>query len=279
MEVDELEETQHVGGLVRSVGVIKHLARRHIHGGKEVRGAVTLIVVGHCPAATGLHRQRRLGAIKRLDLGLFVEREDDGSFGRIHVEPDHVDELGFEVRVGRDLERVDLLGFQVVVLPDARHGVFTNTVTLGHQPGAPMRRSVIRGAKQGVVDHSFDRAFGKPRRAAPSPGRSLPRRLPTRPRSAGATHGPSHSSCCTAAPLRCWPVRWRPAAEPTPARPFGAEAMSNEPSARELCVAWPSWPAEERSPMAWCHFIYPSYINDGPLVRRVSELERVLSAS
>jgi hypothetical protein len=66
-----------------------------------------------------------------LHLGLLVETEHHGAFGRVHVEPHHVDELLFEVRVRRDFEAVGLLGFQTVVLPDARDRVVTDPHALG----------------------------------------------------------------------------------------------------------------------------------------------------
>jgi hypothetical protein len=34
--------------------------------------------MGHSPGAAGLHRQARLGAIKRLDLAFLVDRENHG---------------------------------------------------------------------------------------------------------------------------------------------------------------------------------------------------------
>lgn len=52
------------------------------------------------------------------------------SFRRVQVEPDHLDELGLEVLGRSNLERVDVPGLQVVVLPDARHCGFAEAVTL-----------------------------------------------------------------------------------------------------------------------------------------------------
>ena len=47
-----------------------------VEGGEQRRRAMTLVVVGHCPGPTRLHRQARLGAIEGLDLALLVDRQD-----------------------------------------------------------------------------------------------------------------------------------------------------------------------------------------------------------
>src|SRR5579864_8775991 len=66
------------------------LAIQHVEGGKQRGGAVSDVVVCHGATATLLHRQARLGAIERLDLALFVDRENNGMRRRVHIEPDNV---------------------------------------------------------------------------------------------------------------------------------------------------------------------------------------------
>lgn len=44
--------------------------------------------------------------VPRLTLGLFVDAENNGTFWRVEIEPDHVDALLLEVRVVRQLERL-----------------------------------------------------------------------------------------------------------------------------------------------------------------------------
>jgi hypothetical protein len=65
-----------------------HSSVEDVEGGEQRGGAVTLVIVGHCSGAAGLHRQARLGAIERLDLALLVDREDNRVGGRIDVEAD-----------------------------------------------------------------------------------------------------------------------------------------------------------------------------------------------
>jgi len=61
---------------------------------------MTLVVVGHRPGAALLHWQAGLGAVERLDLALFIDREDDGMGGRIDIQTDNVAQLVDEPRVG-----------------------------------------------------------------------------------------------------------------------------------------------------------------------------------
>jgi hypothetical protein len=57
---------------------------------RVVGGAVPLVVVRHGPAAPGLDRQAGLGAVERLDLALFVNRQHHGVGRRIDIEPDDI---------------------------------------------------------------------------------------------------------------------------------------------------------------------------------------------
>ena len=70
-----------------------HRAVENVHCGEQGRRAVPLIVVRHGSGATLLQRQSGLGAVKRLNLALFVDRQDDGVCGRIDIEPDDVAQL------------------------------------------------------------------------------------------------------------------------------------------------------------------------------------------
>src|SRR5271156_4165492 len=50
----------------------------HVHGCEQRRRAVPLVVVRHGSGATLLQGQSGLGAVERLNLALFVDRQDDG---------------------------------------------------------------------------------------------------------------------------------------------------------------------------------------------------------
>ena len=116
VQVDQLEERQHVGGRCGACGCRGGPRRSPTFmRGEQVRRAVALVVVGHRPSPARLHRQARLGAVQRLDLGLLVEAEHHRPLWRIQVEPDDVDELLLEVRIVGDLEGLDLPRLEVVV--------------------------------------------------------------------------------------------------------------------------------------------------------------------
>ena len=51
------------------------LAVERVERGEQGRRAVPLIIMGHRAAAATLHRQPRLGAVERLDLALFIDRQ------------------------------------------------------------------------------------------------------------------------------------------------------------------------------------------------------------
>ena len=69
------------------------LAFKYIERGEQRRCAMSFVVVGHRAGTALLHRQAGLGAVQRLDLAFFIDREDDGMVGRIDIKPDHVAQL------------------------------------------------------------------------------------------------------------------------------------------------------------------------------------------
>ena len=62
-----------------------HCAVEHAEGGEQRGGAVPLVIVCHGLAAPGLDRKSRLGAVERLDLALFVNRQHHSVGWRIDV--------------------------------------------------------------------------------------------------------------------------------------------------------------------------------------------------
>src|SRR5258706_7553724 len=67
-----------------------------IESSKQCRRPIAFVIVGHGPGPTFLHRQPGLGAVKRLDLALFVDREHDGFVRRIG----NSQAVGYAIRVG-----------------------------------------------------------------------------------------------------------------------------------------------------------------------------------
>jgi hypothetical protein len=75
------------------------LALQHVERGEEDGRAVALVVVGRGPGPALLQRQSRLGAVQGLDLGLLVNRQNDGVGRRVDIEPRDAADLGGELRV------------------------------------------------------------------------------------------------------------------------------------------------------------------------------------
>ncbi len=87
-----------------------------------MRGAVAFVVVGMALDLAGLHRQHRCRSIECLDLGLLIDREHDRPLGRSQIQANHIADLGHEVGIGAELERLDPVRLQVRLGPDALYG-------------------------------------------------------------------------------------------------------------------------------------------------------------
>jgi hypothetical protein len=79
--LDSIEETDELLVAVLLHAAADHAAIQHIESGKQCGGAMPLVVVRHGPAAAPLPGQAWLGAIERLDLALFVDRQHEACAG------------------------------------------------------------------------------------------------------------------------------------------------------------------------------------------------------
>jgi hypothetical protein len=70
----------------------------HLQRGEQGRGAMPDVVVA---AALGQLRQDRRGPFQGLDLRVLIDREHDRVLRRRQIQPDHVDHVGDQLRVGR----------------------------------------------------------------------------------------------------------------------------------------------------------------------------------
>src|SRR6267142_5599402 len=73
--VDLVEEADELLMAMAAHALADDLALQDVERGKQRRRAVALVVMGHRPAPTALHRQPRLGPVERLDLRLLVDRQ------------------------------------------------------------------------------------------------------------------------------------------------------------------------------------------------------------
>src|SRR5471030_380597 len=94
-----------------------NFALQHFDSRKQGRRAVSLVVMGHRPTTAPFDVEARLGAVERLDLGLFVDAENKSMLGRIEIEAHYVDDLFLELRVSTELERANAMRLQSVSFP------------------------------------------------------------------------------------------------------------------------------------------------------------------
>ena len=80
------------------------LPSKHIESSEQRGGAVALVIMSYGASPACLHGQARLGAVEGLDLALFVDREHDGTGGRIDIKPDHIAQFVDELGIGGELE-------------------------------------------------------------------------------------------------------------------------------------------------------------------------------
>ncbi len=98
---------------------IDYLAFEHAEGGKQGRGAVALVIMGHRCALAPLHGQAGLGTVEGLDLALLVDRHHHRMTRRVHVEADDIARPGGELGIGRVFECPDPMWLKFMGRPDA----------------------------------------------------------------------------------------------------------------------------------------------------------------
>ncbi len=87
-----------------------------------------------------MNRQPALRPVQRLDRSLFVRAKHQGVFGRIEIQPHHVQQLLGKMRIVADLERLGPMRLKSVGLPNALHHRGRRAQRLGQGSRTPMRR-------------------------------------------------------------------------------------------------------------------------------------------
>ena len=164
---DQFQESQELLVAVPGPAVGENLAGRGVQRGEQRRRAVALVIVGHRGGATARQRQRRLGPLQGLTLGLLVHAQHHRGLRGIQVQPDDIDELGLEVRIVGQLERLHPPRAQLPRPPQTRHRVLADTVARRHGPRRPMRRTTRRAPPQRVRHDRLDDLSGNLRLAPP----------------------------------------------------------------------------------------------------------------
>ena len=133
LTLDGVEKTDEFAVTVALHAAADHGPVEHAERGEQGRGAVPLVVMRHHLAAPGFDRQSGLGAVERLDLALFIDRQHHRMGRRIDLrvrpmagpragsKPDNVGELGGKAGIARALEGAQPVRLQFVRAPDALH--------------------------------------------------------------------------------------------------------------------------------------------------------------
>jgi hypothetical protein len=79
LRLDGVEEADELLATMALHASADDLSFEDVESSEQRCCAVAFVVLGHGPGTALLHRQVGLGAVERLDLRLFVDREDDGS--------------------------------------------------------------------------------------------------------------------------------------------------------------------------------------------------------
>jgi hypothetical protein len=107
-----------------------NLALKDIERREQGCDAMALVIVGYGASAPLIHRQPRLGAIKRLNLALLIDRQDNGVVGRIDVEADDLVQFGDKLRIVGQLELTHPVRLEAMSTPYPLHRADAN-------PGRP----------------------------------------------------------------------------------------------------------------------------------------------
>ena len=156
--VDLFEEPQHVGAGVAFATDRSGPRRWRFSLRRTSRSCRCVCSHGSRFGTTRLHRQRRLRAVQRLTLGLFVEAKHHCPRRRNQIQPNEIDELLLKAWVSADFERLDLPRLEVVVGPNLGNGVLADPDAVGQRPCAPVRRPVGGTLSMGQPQHFLDGA-------------------------------------------------------------------------------------------------------------------------
>ena len=184
---------------------------------------MALVVVGGALGQPGLHRQDRLGAVQRLDLRLLVDAQHDGPLGRVQIQADDVADLGDELRVPGQLERLRAVRLQPERLPDPVHRRLVEPDLRCHRPRRPMRR-VLRRRTPSVLVITSSTFASLIVRGCPGRGSS------TSPSSRSASNRRRHFATV----LRCTPKPLGDLARPQPLRGQPTRSASAPPTPRDV---------------------------------------------
>ena len=138
--LDPIKECAEFAGAVTREATPDDSAGGNVECGEQGGGSVAPIVMASPFCLARLHRQERLRAVKRLDLALLVDAQNQGALGWSEIKPDDVTQLLHKERIGRQLECLTPVRLQAEGLPDAMDGGWRVAGGCGHLAQRPMRR-------------------------------------------------------------------------------------------------------------------------------------------
>ena len=109
---------------------------------------MSLVVVRHRAGASLLQGEAGLGPVKRLDLALLVDGQDDGVRRWINIEPDHIPQLVDEPWIVRELELPDPVRLEPMRSPNTLNRTDADANRFGHHGAGPVRRFARRVGKR-----------------------------------------------------------------------------------------------------------------------------------
>src|SRR6476646_82805 len=120
----------------------QHLAGFGVESGIERERAVTVVLKSVSLDAPRRERQYRIESIQRLNSCFLIDTEHCGMRRGVHVQPDDIGCLGFEVRVIRSHVAIQSVWLEPVLGPDASHHHVRNSQYSGKLARAPLRRTI-----------------------------------------------------------------------------------------------------------------------------------------
>src|SRR5215467_9059297 len=128
-----------------NMGMAREAASMHLAAGdlqrcEQAGGAVAGVVVAHAGWQSRPHRQRRLGAVKRLNLRFFIHTQHQRSLGRVEIETHDIGQFAVELRVAAEFKGMYPVRLETVLLPYAMHRGRGQAYFFGQAPNAPMGR-------------------------------------------------------------------------------------------------------------------------------------------
>ena len=98
--LDLVQKFAELGGAVAPIALADDPSGRNVEGREQGCGAVPCVVVAPSGRLAGTHRQHRLAAVQRLDLGFLVDTQNDGVLRRRDIKANDIAHFGHEVRIG-----------------------------------------------------------------------------------------------------------------------------------------------------------------------------------